>query len=971
MKNISKAALLRSGVAPAIIAASLSAVPAYAQEAQADGAGEVIVVTGSRIQRRDIETAAPITVVGQEEFKLSGAVNVEQVVNTLPQVIPGTTAFSNNPGGGVATLDLRGLGSTRTSVLVNGRRWMFYDTQQVVDLNTIPQFLIESVDVVTGGAGAVYGSDALAGVVNFRLRTNLQGFEGGSQYSITDDGDGARFNANVAFGADIADGRGHVTTYASYFKRKAIFQGARGFSRQALGDGATGLVPLGSATVPQGRIAGAATVAVPAGGGLGATTLNLAAGTVFAGNGAYFSTPGTGRAYTGADAYNYAPDNYLQVPQERWLIGGYGEYEISDAVTAYTEVSFVNNRVQNELAPTPVTGSIPVNIANNAQYLSPAMVAQLQQIDANETAINAARTARGLTPLYAGANAAANAAGVVSLGVNRRVNEVASRNSFDERNAFRALLGFRGPITDTINYDANYFYSRTRNANIQTGNISRSGFNAGVLNGTINIWGADTLTPAMVDSISILAQNNEISTMQVASANINGTLFNLGMGAEDIGFALGTEYRKVSSQFIPDTALSSGDVVGFNAGDPTAGSYDVKEVFAEVSIPIVADQPFFHKLTLTAAGRYSDYSLQAVGGVWTYAGGIEWAPIQDITLRGQYQRAVRAPNVGELFGGQSQGFPPATDPCALASALTEPVRSVCIATGVPAAQVGQAALQPNTQIQGSFGGNPNLSEETSDSYTFGAVVRPSFVPGLTIKADYYNIKIENVIAVAGGGVNNILNLCYNTIRDANSAICQLINRDPNTGIIGDQFIVQANNANLASRETSGIDFSVDYTTTLPFSLLTDTGEQRVNFAFLGTWTEKYNIKPIAELDDTIRCAGRFGLDCGDPFAKFKWTSRLTLIDGPLTTSLRWRHLNSVRDDDDTTDYIVEKLPAYNVFDLSFAYDIADSFTLSLGMNNIFNKTPYQIGNNQQQANTYPSTYDVLGRDMFVAVNFRF
>jgi outer membrane receptor protein involved in Fe transport len=275
MRSVLRQRLLTSTL---LVGALGVATPAWAQPAdedvqenavqvsQDDDAGEgteSITVTGSRIQRRDLTSSSPLTVVQDEEFKLSGSVNVEQVINTLPQVIPGTTSFSNNPGGGFATLDLRGLGSTRTLVLVNGRRYVFFDVSQRVDLNTIPAFLLDSVDVVTGGASAVYGSDALSGVVNFRLKQDLNGVEAGASMAITEQGDGARFNTYLALGADFADGRGNVTVFGEYFKRKSIFQGDRSFSRIALNDGATGLVPGGSATTPQGRFAVPATSAVP------------------------------------------------------------------------------------------------------------------------------------------------------------------------------------------------------------------------------------------------------------------------------------------------------------------------------------------------------------------------------------------------------------------------------------------------------------------------------------------------------------------------------------------------------------------------------------------------------------------------------------------------------------------------------------------------------------------------------------
>ncbi|SEJ99424.1 TonB-dependent Receptor Plug Domain [Sphingobium sp. AP50] len=940
---MSKIALLRTGVAPAILGAALISSAAMAQETAAGAAAsdDVIVVTGSRIARRNLDTPAPIAVVGQEEFKLSGTVNVEQVINTLPQVIPGTTSFSNNPGGGVSTLNLRGLGETRTMVLVNGRRWMFYDASQLVDLNTIPTFLLQDVNVVTGGASAVYGSDALAGVVDFTLRKDLVGVEAGGQYNITGEGDGRRYEAYIAFGTELGDGRGHATVYGEYYNRSSIMQSGRSFSNEALGenDDSTGLIPGGSSTTPNGRFTSTLAAA------------NCPTGNVFCSPGAYFTAPGVSRPRTAADLYNYAPDNYLMVPQERYLMGGYADYEVVDGHTAYTEVTFVNNRVANELAATPVTGTFNVNIDAVSSFLSASDVAALRQLDTSGT-------------------------GVVPLSIQRRVTETGSRNSLDERNAFRFLVGMRGEITDKIGYDAYYSYARTRNSNIQAGNISRSAFQAG-LDGSasaINIFGPNTLTPAMVDQISILAQNGDVSTLQVANASINGSLFNLGMGADDVGFALGGEYRKMASEFIPDTALSSGDVIGFNAGDPTAGSYNVKEIFAELRVPIAAHQPGIELLEVNGAARYSDYSLGNVGGVWAYSAGATYAPIRDITFRGQYQRAVRAPNVSELFGGQAVGFPTAVDPCAQASAATDTtIRDLCIATGVPTTAVGTAGVQINSQIQGLFGGNPDLREETSDSYTAGVVLRPSFVPGLSITADWYNITVKNAISTLGGGLGNSLNLCYNVIQDINSAYCQAFVGARNAlGQFDGEVPPAILNANVGKLEVEGIDVELNYSKPLDFALLGD-GQSRISFNFMGTYTIKNNITPVADLPDEVNeCAGKFGvLACGNPTPKYKWTSRLSWIDGPLTTSVRWRHLSSVRDDDPDSLYFVEKIPSYDQFDLSFSLDVTETFNMSLGMNNMFNKKPKILGFNQEQANTYPGTYDVLGRDFFVSGRLKF
>ena len=1006
MKTTLRQRLLTSTL---LIGAAGIATPAYAQDdqapvsAQQEDSGEAIVITGSRIARRDLTSTSPVAVVSNEEFQLSGAVNVEQVINTLPQVVPGANSFSNNPGGGVATLNLRGLGAQRNLVLVNGRRWVFFDTNQTVDLNTIPQFLIDSVDVVTGGASAVYGSDALAGVINFRLNQSLDGLIAGGQYAITEEGDGRRYNAYIAMGTQFADGRGNVAVYAEYFNRGQVMQADRDFSFFALGDGANGLIPLGSATVPNGRIAAPATVAIGATASCGganqpprnAGCFSIAENTNYPGLGAFFATPGTSRPYVGAtDSHNYAPENYLMVPQERWLVGGYAEYEIAEGITAYTELAYINNRVQNELAATPVTGNIDINLAAIQPNVSAADFLQLTQIAANQQLAIAAAATPGCAPVTAtnptgvcanpfnnftvGTTAQPGVAlppGFVRLSVNSRVTQVGSRNSLDERSAMRVLAGLRGNITDTLTYDVYYMFARTRNANIQQGNVSRSAFNTAVANGTCNVFGGGQLSDACVANISILAQNQDISQLQVAQASISGPLFTLGSATDPVAFAAGVEWRSMSGQFIPDTALSSGDVVGFNAGNPTAGQYDAKEIFAELRVPLIQDG-FIDRLELSGAARYSDYSLDAVGGVWTYAGGIELAPVQDITVRGQYQRAVRAPYVAELFGGQAVGFPAATDPCAAAGAATNAdLRALCIATGVPAAAVGTGlALQPNAQVPGVFGGNPDLQEEVADTWTAGVVIRPRFIPRLNITVDYFNITIDNAIAAAAGGVNNILAGCYNG-GDINNPLCGLIIRNPLTGVIdGGPFVVRADNANLGGYKTSGIDFQVDYSVPLNFSVLGG-DSSRLSFFFLGTWTDENTFTPVQGAEGDVPCSGRFGLQCAavffQPTPEWKWSSRLSYVDGPLTLSLRWRHLGAVRDDDDGADYIVERLRAYDLFDLSLGFDVNDNLTLNMGVQNLFDKYPQLIGDNQEQANTYPGTYDVLGRDFFISASFRF
>ena len=989
MTRFNKASLL----AGTVMAGAMMASPAFAQDTvTTDAAAEqteeqqTILVTGSRIQRTDLQSTSPVAVVSPEEFRLTGAVNVEQVLNTLPQVLPGLTGFSNNPGNGAVTLNLRNLGATRTLVLVNGRRWMFYDTNQIVDLNTIPQFLLGGVEVVTGGASAVYGSDAVAGVVNFKLR-DVEGLELGGSYSLTGEGDGGRYQFNAAIGSAFDDGRGAVTMFANYTRRKPVFQDAREFSERASGDGcivpgSTGRGDIGT-PFPSGIAVG---TCIARGGELGFVPQGSATtptGTFVAGptgaQSTYIFNPtgGGSRLFQDpADLYNFAPDNYLQLPQERYLIGAYGHYEFSDGIEAYSELSFVRNEVAQELAPTPAGVSVPLFV--NSPFFNDQTRALLNQ--------NPVSTTAGPTlgnPLYR------------QTQVNFRFNDIGSRNSNASREAFRVLGGVRGGITDNINFDAYYSYARTTNTNIQQGNISASRFRNAltteVVGGVhrcvdaaartagcvpLNVFGTGLADPAALRYLSINATNITTSEMKNIVGSVSGTLFNLGFGADDVGFAAGVEYRDMNSEFIPDTFLSSGDVLGFNAGLPTKGGYDVKEVFGEVRVPIVEDG-FIHSLEVNGAFRYSDYSLDRVGGNWTYNFGGDFAPIEGLRFRGQYSRSVRAPNVQDLFGGASTGFPAATDPCSdrgPANERTDALRAFCIASGVPAAAVFTRGVQPNAQIQADFGGNPNVGEETSDTYTVGVVFQPSFVPRLNITVDYFNIKVEDTINTRLGGLNTALSLCFNTVQNLADPTCSLFvgRRNTGTGALGlnsgglNPSLVQDNVGKL---ETSGIDIQVDYT--LPLF----NGE--LGFFYLGTYLDKYRNTPVALLPERENIVeGTFGLP------EYRHNVRVTYSQGPALFSVRWRYEGPTEDfrvrntfvgNDRVTPTTLPKpeIGAWNYIDLAASFDIDERMTINAGVNNLFDKQPPVLGAQAEQANTLPSFFDVLGRDFFVGVNFRF
>lgn len=955
---------LKFGAAPLVLGLALVSAPAMAQDAE-DGAseGEAIVVTGSRIARPDLDQASPVVVIGAEEIQLQATNNIENILNSNPQFVPSTTSASNNPGGGVATVDLRNLGTTRTLVLVDGRRYLSYDVNQIVDLNTIPAALIERVDVVTGGRSAVYGSDAIAGVVNFTTKRDFEGVELNSSYEISDEADGARFGTDLTIGGNFADGRGNVVAHVGYYKRKSVFAGQRAFTTNSLSDLGNGtLAPGGSSGIPElrARIAG-----LP--GALGLTGTDVRFDTN--GNAIQYSSP--------ANLYNFGPVNYLQVPQERYIGYMRGTYEINEHFRPYVEAQFVNNKVPQQLAPTPIGNTTPgvgsrLEIQTNSPFLGAATRAALNTLDTDGN-------------------------GYVSVpNFGRRLLEAGPRRVLDDRNAYRIVAGMEGEIGGNWSYDGYYMYARTRNSQQQQGNVAISRFLAGVKTAfqsgdTISatpiagVAGGGTLVCADASAraagcvpINIFGQNNisvdAVSYMQVGTINLeeaetqvasfaitNSELFDLGAGP--VGLALGAEWRSESGSFTPDEFLSAGDVAGFNPGDPTSGGYSVTEFFGEVNIPIISDG-FVHKFELNGAARYSNYSNE-VKGAFTWAAGAVLEPIQGFTLRGQFQRAIRGPSINELFLGNTVSFDGAVDPCQTAAATSEPLRSRCISTGVPAALVGTVYGSGGTSFPATQGGNSLLREEASDTYTIGVVLQPAMLQGFSATVDYYNIKIDDYIATVGA--QNIVDLCLNR---GITSYCSQLARDSS----GEFQSFTDLNQNAASLKTKGVDASLAYGTSIGNFL----GEEsRIDFRFNGSRLISYKYTPVVGVDLVNSCAGRFGRSCGEPTPKWRHSFRTTLSTGNFKLSGLWRYIGKVRDDDPVTVYASETLKAESYFDLAMSYDVNDNLNFVVNVDNLLdNKEPTpagstQQGGNGQQSNTFPSTYDVLGRYFSIGARLRF
>jgi len=937
------ARLLTTTILSGLAAAAFAPSIAFAQDEE-EATRDVVVVTGSRIARTDTIAPSPVTSVDAELFELNNVVNAEDLLNTLPQLIPAFDATSNNPGNGTATVSLRGLGTTRTLVLVNGQRFVGSGETQVVDLNNIPAALIEKVDVVTGGASAVYGSDAIAGVVNFILKDDFEGVEisASNEFSL-EEGDAHINDISVTIGGNFDNGRGNAVVSYGYTQRDAVFQGDRDFSRLTFfdpgpGNEADGFIEGGSSNIPGTRI-------LPGrGGGFDLTT-----------------EPGLARNFTGTDLYNYAPANYLQLPQERHVISAFGTYDINDRIELYARGIYANNVVDSQLAPTP-TGVITLDVNLDNPLLPPELV----------TAI-------------LGTPNADNGDGTATLRILRRMEELGTRNNLRDTNSFQMVFGARGDVTDNWSYDVFYNYSRSSVANILAGNISVSAFQEAVLcdggptaiaSGcsapTLDIWnGEGSVSAEAAEFIQRTGAEVNVIEQSQFVASLAGTLTNAASPFAETAPALvfGVEYREAAADIRPDSVLGP-DVRGFNQSLPIQGAFDVYEFFGEIDIPIAEDKPGIEELNFTGAFRYSDYST--IGEAQTYALGLGWSPIEGLRFRGNYNRAVRAPNVGDLFAPATNGFPGAEDPCSggtFGSFDGDVIVANCVATGVPSAQVGQP-FQGNGQIEALFGGNPDVQEETADTITFGAVWEPSLVDGLTVQLDYYKIEIED--AISAPNLQNLLDECYRF--DVQESCDFFIGaRNPATGEIANPFIPNLTAANLALLEAEGVDLRVDYAWDAEqMGLSSDWGSFNLNYYSTFTLGNGFQQSAITGF---VTCEGEYGLECGEPTPEYKHIAQASWYWGNLTTSVRWRYVGATDADDATIGSVSDlsdDIEAYNYFDVTFGYDVTEWARLQLGVQNVTDEDPPVLGSTaSEQANTWPATYDPFGRRLFVGAKLRF
>ena len=915
---------------------------------------DVIVVTGSRISRPDLEASSPVSVLSREAFKQTNTVTVEALLQQNPQFLPAESGSSNNPGNGVATVDLRGLGPQRTLVLVDGKRLVPYDTNGVVDLNIIPVALLKRVDILTGGASAVYGSDAISGVVNFILDDRFEGLRADASSSVTTRGDGAQYDVSLTGGLKLGE-RGNFVISGNYSKRQGVTQGARGFSRQNLDS--SDLSPSGSSNADP-------TVFD--------NTFNL--GATAPASGFYQLAPNNDLVDFYAP-YNFNPPNYFQSPFERYGVTALARYELTDHVEAFARGTYAHNKVVLTLAPTATAG-FTFNVNPDNPFLT-----------ANQKAIFFANPA-ALNDGSGVADDPTAVAGSLPLGIRRRVTETGGRVENFKNEAWQIVGGLRGDIFDTFKWEVFGQYAQTKRHLVLENDLfyprvvqaidAVAGPNGTVVcrdpsNGCVplNVFSTGTLDPAAISFVSANALQDDKTTELVAGGSLTGDVAFLKspFASKPAAIAVGVEYRRETGVTRVDDNFASGNLIYYGQGQNVGpNSYNVKEGYIEVKLPIISDRPFFQQLNLEGAFRYSDYST--VGSVYTYKGGGDWTPVEGLRLRGLYQRAVRAPNINELYAPTVGGTGSLnTDPCAGSNPVgNATLTALCVSTGVPANLIGNVAQPISGQVNVIVGGNPNLTEEKSDTYTAGIVIAPPQLKRFSLSVDYYQIKIANAISTFGGSPANIVNSCYNVDQDAASPFCAALRRNPASGQLSGplQFGIFETNANIAQIKSRGIDIAAGYNV--------DVGEKvKLGFSLNGTYTLKYTVQGDPT-QDASQCAGRFSSSCNlNPIPKWKHVADFTFGYDNISFLTRWRYVGKVRDDVDAIQ--VNRIKAFNYIDETVTVGISEAFDFRLGVQNAFDKKPPIVGGTVgidfNAGNTFPNVYDVLGRTVFAGVSAKF
>jgi iron complex outermembrane receptor protein len=927
----------------AALAAAVAAVLApHAAVAQAEDAAvvEEVVVTGSRIPRRDFGAPSPITTVDRETLTNSGQPTLEESLNQMPQISPDFGRSSNNPGNGKSLINLRGLGSNRTLVMLNGRRLAPSGVGSSVDVNTLPQVLIDRVEVITGGATTVYGSDAVAGVVNFITRDDFEGFGLETSAYVTGEGDSEVYDLNLTWGHNFASGRGNITLFGGYLDRRESFASDRELTAVPLFDTWEGeIIEAGSRTIPEGVIF---FPPVDFGNGPAPTT---------------FTTDGVPREYVEpADLYNYAPANYLQVPLERYSAGMFLNYELSERIEGYTELTYTRNTGRQNLAPVPAFEFATVNLDN------PVLSPEAQQVFANNFIPDP------------------NDPNLVSFFVARRMEEVGPRIADTTNDYYRVVAGMRGFLNDTWDYDVWASFTKGEEEELLLNDVSRTSFLQGLLVDPVsgqcfdtsrgcvpvNMFGAGNISAEAVEFLRLPPAVNITNREQkLVSAFVRGDPFETWAGP--VAVAVGAEWRSDSGDFQADESLFTGDAMGFSGTSSVDGRESVGEIYAEALIPLADNVPFARYLAFEVGGRLSEYDN--AGSVDTFKLGGDWEPVSDLRLRTMFQRSVRAPDLVEAF--QEQLRSPGSfvnnnnvDPC---SASEDPAANgnveKCVLQGIPQDQVGVFEATPFFPTTFISGGNPALVPETAETWTAGVVF--TGFEDWVFSLDYFDLQVEDTIGSANAQL-----VCFDA-KNTGNVLCDNIVRDPNNFNVVE---VDETASNLGATETSGIDVQVSYATELPalFGIGGSYADLTVNLVWTHLRELKFQENPVV---DPIDCAGYFGFTCefseiGTTFPENRVTTNISYLAGNWDMHLTWRWIGDTENDAERFAEIIGfddpivSVPSTgnrNYLDFGLGYQFTDNISARLNIANLLDEDAPLMADGAISNNTDDRLYDIFGR----------
>ena len=967
-------------------AASIGTAPAvYGQEQ----AVETVIVTGSRIRRPGLSSSSPITSISLEEIEFQQEVEVEQILRSLPSTIPGDGQNVNNGTDGVSTVNLRALGPERNLVLLNGRRMTPANFRGRVDLSTIPTALIERIDVVTGGASAVYGSDAIAGAVNIVLKQDFEGFDLQINNTTTGDNDADTDNISLTLGSALEGGRGHVALSLSWSEREAVLLGARALGQIGIetGSGAgfdnfnAGLGPQDAPTNCQGPGAvatGGSTTSMP-------TRANIAG----AGNVGQFQedrTLFTGDAGTGlgprggCSVFNFNPFNFYQTPQERYNAFFTGNFEFNENLEVYSTVSYSNITVDSQVAPSGTFG---------AQFNVP-MANPFLGDQARSEILSFANSSVALGTLLPGStgdnwndvngNGIVDSADYLKMQLRRRTLELGARSEQYDTEYFTFLAGARGSLLGDWNYDVSFQYGESNRTTVRDGYTNLTNIQNALdsvdgvtcANGDsscvpIDLFGGfGTITPAMAGYARAIAFQQQKYDQSIGQIILDGPVdfIQVPSASTPLALSVGFETRDEFGSLNPDECLklAPASCQGGAGGNllPIAGGFRVDEFFVEGFLPLVDGLDFVDSLNLEFGYRDSDYNT--VGNVNTWKVGLNWTVNDSLLFRVMEQEATRAPNIEELFSPVTTALRNATlDPCSIANVgnIDARLQGLCESTGMLPAQVGVlqdiVSGQVNTLEGSSLTNAP--SAETADTFTVGFVWTPD-VPvfeNVMLSVDYYDIDITDVIGEFSA--QEVLDQCYVLGNAASCANVVRVDGDLTTPASG----IRRLTTNLDYEKSTGYEVS--------FSFGYDLGD-------FGDLSFSGNINKYSEQESqssstspVIDCSGFFGTSC-DPVSDVRWTQRTSWNWNDLTASLQWRHIGGVdveRPEAAATFAAFRSIDDYDYLDAYISYNVWDDrVRLSIGIDNITDEEPPVLGNesgdtSSNSGNTYPSNYDTLGR----------